>query len=642
MLAQEARLHEHKRAGVLAWLAANKINRIVVSGGVERADRRRHAWQILSRRSPGARRLGLDESRCNALGLRLYKLGGAWPIEPADSANSPPGSRQIIVVEEKRSLIEAQLREELYGAANPPVCVGKRDENGQWLFPAKGALDPNDIAIAIGERLLKYVDDAASPRRSPSVRALAERTRRARRGGGAHALFLLGLPPQPLDRRPRGRARLCRHRLPFHGAVSWTAPPKASPRWAAKAPIGSANPSSRRAATCSRISATAHTIIPARWRLRWAIDAKVNITYKILFNDAVAMTGGQRHEGGLNVPQIAAQVTADGAKRVVVVTDESANIRQGPTGRRASTMRPREELIAVEKELSEIEGVTVLIYDQTCAAEKRRRRKRGQYPDPDKRAFINERVCEGCGDCGVKSNCVSVQPLRDRIRPQAAASTNRAATRTFPASTASVRLSSPSHGATPEGGGRQGCAAARTPEPARREIGERPYAILITGVGGTGVVTIGAILAMAAHLENKGAAMIDMAGLAQKGGAVFSHVKLARGRRTSTPSASPRARLISCSAATSSSPAPSRRLAAMRGGGDGRRRQQRRIFPGDFTRKPDFSLPAERVKQSIQARCERRRRASWTRARRRPRCSALRSAPTCSCSATPIRPAMCH
>ena len=145
--------------------------------------------------------------------------------------------------------------------------------------------------------------------------------------------------------------------------------------------------------------------------LRWAIDSKVNVTYKILFNDAVAMTGGQRHEGGLNVPQIARQVAADGARQIVVVADDPGKYPAGTDWPAGVTLRPRDDLIAVEKELSEVPGATVLIYDQTCAAEKRRRRKRGEYPDPDKRVIINELVCEGCGDCGVKSNCVSVQPL---------------------------------------------------------------------------------------------------------------------------------------------------------------------------------------------------------------------------------------
>ena len=229
----------------------------------------------------------------------------------ARGRSSPPGLRSsragldlIIVVEEKRSLIEVQVREELYGTANQPVCIGKKDEQGNWLFPVKGALDPNDVAICIGERLL----EVSSQRRPGGARGAAEGARSASLAetediAVAHSLFLLRLPAQYLDRGAGGHARLCRHRLPLHGASGWTARPTASPRWAARARTGSARRRSPSALTSSRISATAPIIIPARWRCAVADAAGVNITYKILFNDAVAMTGGQRHDGGLTVPQ---------------------------------------------------------------------------------------------------------------------------------------------------------------------------------------------------------------------------------------------------------------------------------------------------------------------------------------------------
>jgi indolepyruvate ferredoxin oxidoreductase len=318
-----------------------------------------------------------------------------------------------------------------------------------------------------------------------------------------------------------------------------------------------------------------------------------------LFNDAVAMTGGQRHDGGLTVPQIARQVSADGARRVVVVTDEPDKY-VGVAWPEGLKVHPRSELIEVEEELAKIEGTTVLIYDQTCAAEKRRRRKRGEFPDPDKRAFINELVCEGCGDCGVKSNCVSIQPKetefgRKRMIDQSSCNKDFSCVDGFCPSFVTV------HGAKPRK--RSGAASAppQVAEPARPELTSTPYSVVVTGVGGTGVVTIGAILGMAAHLEGKGCGMIDMAGLAQKGGAVFSHVKLARAPedihaiRVAPGSAD---LILGCDLVVTGSRAA---LSTCKGVETGVVVNAAEVLPGDFTHNPDFSLPAERLKRAIQS-----------------------------------------
>ena len=262
--------------------------------------------------------------------------------------------------------------------------------------------------------------------------------------------------------------------------------------------------------------------------IRAAIASDTNITYKILFNDAVAMTGGQANDGGLTVPQIARQVAAEGAKRVVVVTDEPDKYPAGTAWPPGLTIHHRDDLIAVQQELAEIPGVTVLIYDQTCAAEKRRRRKRDTFPDPDKRVIINELVCEGCGDCGVQSNCVSVQPLetewgRKRTIDQSSCNKDFSCVKGFCPSFVTV------HGAKLKKGmrrRRRPRLPRRCPSRSCRPIGQT-YNIIVTGVGGTGIVTIGGILGMAAHLEGKGVGVLDMAGLAQKGGAVFSHIRFA-------------------------------------------------------------------------------------------------------------------
>jgi indolepyruvate ferredoxin oxidoreductase len=598
ILEQEARLQEHKRDAVVAWLAANNINRVITSGGPNA----KIGVITLGKSYLDVRQalddLSIDEARCNDLGLRIFKLGCSWPLVPSEVRDFARGLDLIIVVEEKRSLVESQLREELYGTSNQPTCIGKRDEAGAWLFPVKGALDPNAIAIAIGERLTKYHSDdqllAAIARLKRTQTALAEIKQEAVRtpyfcsgcphnrstlipeGARAYAGIGCHFMAQYMDRRTDGYTQ-----MGGEGA-NWVGEARFSKRGHVFQNLGDG--------TYNHSGALA---------LRWAIDSKVNVTYKILFNDAVAMTGGQRHEGGLTVPQIARQVSADGAKQVVVVADDPFKYpadTQWPAG---VTLRPRDELLAVETELSNIPGTTVLIYDQTCAAEKRRRRKRGEYPDPDSRVIINELVCEGCGDCGVKSNCVSIQPLetefgRKRKIDQSNCNKDFSCTDGFCPSFATV------HGARPRRVQRAISAPPAAPEPARPELGTRPYSIIVTGVGGTGVVTIGAILGMAAHLEGKGCGLIDMSGLAQKGGAVFSHVKLARRPEdihAVRVAAGDADLILGCDLVVSGAKTV---LAAMRGQETGVVVNASEVFPGDFTRKPDFALPTERLKRSIE------------------------------------------
>jgi indolepyruvate ferredoxin oxidoreductase len=383
--------------------------------------------------------------------------------------------------------------------------------------------------------------------------------------------------------------------------------------------------------------------------IRAAIASDTNITYKILFNDAVAMTGGQANDGGLTVPQIARQVIAEGAKKVVVVTDEpwkygTSSALQRLLGGKASakwpkglTIHHRDELIPVQQELAKIPGVTVLIYDQTCAAEKRRRRKRGKFPDPDKRVIINELVCEGCGDCGVKSNCVSVQPLetewgRKRTIDQSSCNKDFSCVRGFCPSFVTVygaqlkqgkgvalSLNPPlkGEGRNAEGVSGRGSAADPHPttspstSPLQGEVSALPepklpairqtYDIIITGVGGTGIVTIGGILGMAAHLEGKGVGVLDMAGLAQKGGAVYSHMRIAE-----RPEDIHAIRIAAGGAdlvlGGDIVVAGNRKvLAAVKHGVTEMVINLAEFLPGDFTRNADFSLPTERLKRAIVA-----------------------------------------
>ena len=597
ILEQEARLHDHKRDAVVAWLAANKINRMIASGGPNARIGIITAGKSYLDVRQALDDLGIDEVRGNALGLRLFKLGCTWPIVPSEVRAFAEGLDLVIVVEEKRSLIELQVREELYGSSHQPVCIGKRDEAAAWLFPVKASLDPNNIGVAIGERLLKLHPDealaSAVARLKRAQTSLAEIKQEAVRspyfcsgcphnrstvipeGARAYAGIGCHFMAQYMDRSTDGYTQ-----MGGEGA-NWVGEARFSKRGHVFQNLGDG--------TYNHSGALA---------LRFAIDSKVNVTYKILFNDAVAMTGGQRHEGGLTVPQIAKQVSADGAKQIVVVTDEPGKYASDIAWPPALTIRHREDLIEVEKQLSAVPGATVLIYDQTCAAEKRRRRKRGEFPDPDKRVIINELVCEGCGDCGVKSNCVSIQPKetefgRKRAIDQSSCNKDFSCVDGFCPSFVTV------HGAKPRKARKADAAAPASPEPVMRELTDRPYSIVVTGVGGTGVVTIGAILGMAAHLEGKGCGMIDMAGLAQKGGAVFSHVKLAKtpdGIHAIRVAAGDADLVLGCDLVVSGAKTV---LASMHGARTGVVVNAAEVFPGDFTRDADFALPTERLKRSI-------------------------------------------
>ena len=335
--------------------------------------------------------------------------------------------------------------------------------------------------------------------------------------------------------------------------------------------------------------------------IRAAAAAGVNITYKILFNDAVAMTGGQPVEGHLTVDTIARQVAAEGAKRIALVSDDPHKYPPGTSWPTGMTIHHRSQLAEVQEELAKVKGLSVLIYDQTCAAEKRRRRKRGLAPDPDKRVIINTLVCEGCGDCGVKSNCVSIQPLetefgRKRTIDQSSCNKDYSCIEGFCPSFVTV------HGAKLKAGSAIASDTLPTiPEP---EIAapERTQGILITGVGGTGIVTVGAVLGMAAHLDGLGVGIIDMAGLAQKGGAVSIHMRVGP-----TPDAIHSIRIaaeeadtvLACDIVVAGS---RKALAAIRPGESRVFVNLHETFPGDFTRSVDFSLPTRRLRQAIEER----------------------------------------
>src|SRR3984957_2049199 len=495
VLGQEARLHDFKRDAMLAFVRANKLNRMICSGG-----RNPKIGVITVGKSyldvrQAFDELGLDEVKCNDLGLRLYKIACPWPISRLDLMEFAQGLELIIVVEEKRSLIEVQVREELYGTANQPVCIGKKDERGNWLFPVKGALDSNDVAICIGDRLLNHVrnDELAArvARLKEAQRVLAETQDVAVR----IPYFCSGCPHNSSTVVPEGSRAYAG--IGCHYMAQWmdrstsgfTQMGGEGANWIGEAPF------SKRAHVFQNLGDGTYNH-SGSLAVRAAIQANTNITYKILFNDAVAMTGGQRNDGNITVPQIAAEMAAEGAKRVVVVTDEPWKYPSGTKWPAGLTIHHRDDLQEVQKELSTVPGCTVLIYDQTCAAEKRRRRKRGQFPDPDKRVVINGLVCEGCGDCGVKSNCVSVQPLeteygRKRTIDQSSCNKDFSCVKGFCPSFVTVEGAKLKRGKGVE----LPADTADLPSPALPAI-DKTFSMIVTGVGGTGILTIGALLRM--------------------------------------------------------------------------------------------------------------------------------------------------
>ena len=599
ILGQEARLYDYKRDAMLAFIRANKLNRIITSGGSDPKIGIMTTGKAYLDVRQALDELGIDEVRCNELGLRILKIGCPWPIPRDELVEFAKGLDLIIVVEEKRSLLEVQVREELYGTANQPICIGKKDERGDWLFPMKGALDPNEVAITIGDRLLaRRNDDAIAmkvSRLKQAQHALAELQEVAART----PYFCSGCPHNSSTVVPEGMRAYAGIGCHFmaqwmdRNTLGYTHMGGEGANWIGEAPFSTRNH------VFQNLGDGTYTH-SGSMAIRAAIASGTNITYKILYNDAVAMTGGQAAEGSLTVPQIAQQVAAEGVKRIAVVSDDPRKYPSGidwPTG---ITFHQRDDLNEVQTEFAGVPGTSVLIYDQTCAAEKRRRRKRGAFPDPDKRVIINELVCEGCGDCGVKSNCVSVQPLqtewgRKRTIDQSSCNKDYSCVKGFCPSFVTVHGGKPKRGtAVAEGEQRA------LPDPILPKIGE-PFGIIVTGIGGTGIVTIGGVLGMAAHLEGKGVGIIDMAGLAQKGGAVYSHIRIAN-----KPEDIHAIRLAAGGADLVLGgdivvAGNKKVLAAVKHGSTKMMINTAEFLPGDFTRNADFSLPIERLKRAIVA-----------------------------------------
>jgi indolepyruvate ferredoxin oxidoreductase len=536
ILEQEDRLQRHKAYAALAFARANKIDRVVIDSPRPRLGIITTGKSYLDVRQ-AMDDLGITEEMAADMGIRLYKVGMVWPLEREGARHFAEGLEEVIVVEEKRAIIENQLKEQLYNWREDvrPRVIGKFDAEGKWLLPSSGEISPAIVAKALYTWLKRYGTNARIEERIAFIEQ-KERESAASSIGKTQRTpyFCSGCPHNTSTRVPEGSRAVAGIGCHFmslwmdRSTATFTQMGGEGTPWIGQAPFTEENHIFANLGDGTYF----HSGLLA---LRASIAAKVNITYKILYNDAVAMTGGQPHDGQLTPPKITQQVYGEGVRRIAVVTDEPDKYPVGTEWAPGVTFHHRDDLDAVQKELREIPGCTVLVYDQTCAAEKRRRRKRGTFPDPDRRVFINEAVCEGCGDCSVKSNCVSVEPQetelgRKRKINQSSCNKDFSCVKGFCPSfvtvhggkvkRAKVKLQS-----NPNDMADGLFAGLKTPEVASVE---QPYNILITGIGGTGVVTIGQILGMAAHIQGYGTSVLDFTGLAQKNGAVLSHVRIAK------------------------------------------------------------------------------------------------------------------
>ena len=595
---QEYRLHNYKLDAVRAFVRANGLDRVTLGKPGARIGVVTHGKSYLDLLQ-AIDDLDITEADVEAMGVAIYKVACTWPLEPQGIREFADGLDFLMVVEEKRSLLESQIKDILYREPNAPVVIGKQDENGRKLFPVEMSLSSLQVAIALGQRIAQRTGD---PRITDRVSFLTELSKVEfapeamlrsfyfcsgcphnsstviPEGSKAYAGIGCGWMAQTMDRNTLGYTQM--------GAEGMA--------WVGEAPF------SRRGHMFQNMGDGTyfHSGLLA---VRAAIAAKTNITFKILYNDAVAMTGGQRHDGQLSPMTITTQVHAEGVTRIAVVTDNPSRYPPDAGWAKGVTIHHRSGLQKVQQELREIPGVTVLVYDQTCAAEKRRRRKRNQFPNPPKRLVINDLVCEGCGDCGVKSNCVSLVPLetefgRKRAIDQSSCNKDYSCNNGFCPSFVTV------HGGSLRKAGTVKPNIELFPalvEPDLPSLEDGVYSIIVTGVGGTGVVTIGAILGMAAHLEGKGCGILDMAGLAQKGGSVWSHLRFGK-----SPAAIKAIRIaaggadavLGCDLVVAAS---RKTLATTRKGVTRMLVNTHEVMTGEFTRHPDLKFPAPELRAGI-------------------------------------------
>ncbi|BCT92311.1 indolepyruvate ferredoxin oxidoreductase [Lysobacter helvus] len=595
---QEMRLHQYAVKAAQAFARANQLDRIVIDspnarlGIITTGKSYLDVLQALEY-------LDLDARACADLGIRVYKVAMTWPLEPVGLRQFARGLSDILVVEEKHAFIESQMKESMYNwTGERPSIVGKYDEAGEWILPSTGELTPAKIASVIARRIQKFHDSEHVRDVLRWMEAKESELALPRAAFPRVPHYCSGCPHNTSTVVPAGSRAL--GGIGCHYMVTWmdrstdtfTHMGGEGVTWAGQASFTDTPHVFQNLGDGTYFHSGSLAI-------RQSIAAGVNITYKILYNDAVAMTGGQPVDGTLSVPQIAHQVRSEGVQTIVVLSDDIAKWSDPSIFPSGVEFLDRSELDNVQKRLREIPGCTVLIFDQTCATEKRRRRKRGKMVDPQKRVLINSLVCEGCGDCGKKSFCVSVLPKetefgRKREIDQSNCNKDYSCVNGFCPSFVTV------HGGALRK--KKGTNAAdrlqSIPMPTLPSL-DQPWNILITGVGGTGVVTIGALLGMAGHLEGKGASVLDQTGLAQKGGAVTTHIRIANKPEDihAVRIAAGEADLVlGCDMVVVNDYWP---LSKIRSGRTQVVLNSYEAMPGTFTTRPDMQFPAQDIVGAI-------------------------------------------
>jgi indolepyruvate ferredoxin oxidoreductase len=534
---QEALMQDYKIYAALAYARVNKLNHVTIDSPKAKLG------IIASGKSyldvlDALEELGIDETMAAEIGIRLFKVAMPWPLEPDSVREFAQGLDEILVVEEKRQIVEYQLKEQLYNWRDDvrPRVIGKFDEKGEWVAPrgewlltSKADFSVAQIARVISARIARFHVSDLIKARLAFLEAKDAVLTKAVNTPPRPAYYCSGCPHNTSTKVPEGSFALAGigcHVMataiyPEYNKTTTHMGGEGAP-WIGQAPF-------------SKVPHVFANLGDGTYfhsgylAIRAAVAAKNNITYKILYNDAVAMTGGQPVDGQTSVPMIAQQMAAEGVQRIALVTEDLGRY-VSRTGLPASvSLHDRKDLDAVQRELREIKGVSVLIYDQTCAAEKRRRRKKKEYPDPDQRMFINEAVCEGCGDCGVQSNCTSIMPQetefgRKRSIDQSSCNKDYSCVKGFCPSFVTVsggKLKKSKTGIAREDD------FGTLPDPVLPAC-DVPFNILLNGIGGTGVITVGALIGMAGHLEGKGVSVLDMTGMSQKNGSVTSHIRIAR------------------------------------------------------------------------------------------------------------------
>ncbi|MCI4664748.1 MAG: indolepyruvate ferredoxin oxidoreductase family protein [Neomegalonema sp.] len=535
-LIQDARLQEHKGYAALAYARANKVDQVTFDSAQAGGRPARFGVVASGKAYEDVREalieLGIGADEAAAIGLRIYKVRMTWPLEPEGVRHFSEGLEEVLIVEERREIIENQIKQQLFNwrADVRPRIVGKFDHEDKPFLSHSETTTVGIVARAIADRLLQFeFDEGLKARISERLEYFAKRAQ-LRRTHEAPILrkpyYCSGCPHNTSTRVPEGSRALAG--IGCHYMATWIYGDRTETfsqmggegvSWVGAAPFTD----EKHVFTNLGDGTYFHSGLLA---IRQAVAGGVNITYKLLVNDAVAMTGGQPIDGELSPGRITHQLHAEGVSPIYVVSDtpEQFTSYEFAPG---VIMKHRDEMEQVQTTLRDSKGVSAIVYVQTCATEKRRRRKRGLMDDPDRRVFINTDVCEGCGDCSVQSNCVSIEPVEDgfgrkRRINQSSCNKDFSCVKGFCPSFVSVSGAKPRKSSA-----RRGPDVRALPAPQLPSLGERPYNIAVTGVGGTGVLTIGALIGMAAHLEGKGVMVLDMAGLAQKGGAVLSTIRLA-------------------------------------------------------------------------------------------------------------------